>query len=300
MSVSATAASPPLDVTIPSADGTPLRAWSWPRIRPRGVLVIAHGLGEHSGCYRHVAEALGEAADVDVLAFDFRGHGRSPGRRGVVRRYDELTADLLGALAWAGRQRPEAPLFVLGHSNGGQVALRAALEEAPIAGLILSNPLIQIAAPVPPWKRLAGEVLLRVAPGVTLATDLTDDLMTNDPENLAARRCDPLRHTRICAPLFFGMLAFAPVLSARAAEVRAPVLMLLGGADPVLDAAASRAAFESLGSPDKQLRLYPEMLHEPLNDLDRRRVLDDIAAWLTTHLDPTPAPTPTHPRDFPE
>src|SRR5215475_5763459 len=60
------------DLTIPSFDGLPLRAWSWRRATPRGVIVIAHGFGEHGGCYRHVAEVLGPALDVDVLAFDFR------------------------------------------------------------------------------------------------------------------------------------------------------------------------------------------------------------------------------------
>jgi alpha-beta hydrolase superfamily lysophospholipase len=290
MGGSSTATTEPLDVTVPAADGLALRAWYWPRPRPRGVLVLSHGLGEHAGCYRHVAEALGEALEFDVLAFDYRGHGRSPGRRGVVRRYDELTADLRAALAWAARERPGLPRFVLGHSNGGQVALRAALEGEPIAGLILSNPSLQLAVRVPAWKRLVGEVLLRVAPGVTLAATLPDALMTNDPENLASRRDDPLRHSRISAPLFFGMVAGGPLLSARAGEIGVPVLLLLGGADPVIDAAASRAAFERLGSPDKTLRVYPEMLHEPLNDLDRGRVLDDIAAWISARVAPPPRP----------
>src|SRR5438876_11543117 len=52
---------------------------------PRGMVVVAHGFGEHGACYDHVARAVGTAAGVDFVAADFRGHGRSPGRRGVVR-----------------------------------------------------------------------------------------------------------------------------------------------------------------------------------------------------------------------
>src|SRR3954463_2709603 len=125
-----TAQGTPRDVTLSTGDGNALRAWYWTRRSPRAALVVAHGFGEHGGCYRHVAEALGPALEIDILAPDFRGHGRSPGRRGVIRRYAELVSDLRGALDWVARSRPGLPRFVLGHSNGGQVALRVALDGA--------------------------------------------------------------------------------------------------------------------------------------------------------------------------
>src|SRR5205085_1469132 len=83
----------------------------------RGVLVIAHGFGEHGGCYGHVAETLGPALELDVVSPDQRGHGRSPGRRGLVRQYDELIDDVRSSLEWAARARPGLPLYLLGHSN---------------------------------------------------------------------------------------------------------------------------------------------------------------------------------------
>src|SRR5262249_28605265 len=118
------ASTTPQDVTLLATDGLALKAWAWPSAEGRGALGIAHGLGEHGGCSRGAAEGLRAALGIDVLAFDFRGHGRSPGRRGVVRRYEDLTADLRGALQWAARERPGRPVFILAHSNGGQVALR--------------------------------------------------------------------------------------------------------------------------------------------------------------------------------
>src|SRR5262249_38740002 len=145
--------STPRDAAIATTDGLSLRARYWRRPNPRGVVVIAHGFGEHGGCYRHVAEALGPALEVDVLSADLRGHGRSPGRRGVVRRYEELVSDLRSAFEWAGRTRPGLPRFVLGHSNGGQLALRLALENEPdLAGLVLSNPSLKVATRIPRTK----------------------------------------------------------------------------------------------------------------------------------------------------
>ena len=63
-----------------------VRCW-WTVPRPRGMVVVAHGLGDHGGTYAHLAETVGGTLGLDFLALDFRGHGRSPGRRGVVRRY---------------------------------------------------------------------------------------------------------------------------------------------------------------------------------------------------------------------
>jgi alpha-beta hydrolase superfamily lysophospholipase len=273
------------DETIASADGLPLKAWCWSRPSPRGVLVIAHGLGEHGGCYRHVADAVGHAADVDVLAFDFRGHGRSPGRRGLVRTFSELEADLCGALAWAERTRPGLPRFVLGHSNGGLVALRVLLDQsASLAGLIVSNPALGLAQPVPWYKGIAGAIFRRLAPGVTLDTGVGSESMTRDPEMLAERKADPLRHTRICSAIFYAMTEGGPIVSQRGGEITSPTLVLLSGADPVINTAETRALFDRIAFPDKTMRLYPGMLHEPLNDLGREQVLADISDWLIARL----------------
>src|SRR3974390_2761542 len=124
---------------VSTHDGLGLRVRSWPVPRPRGSVIVAHGLGDHGGAYAHLAQALGSRLDLDFHALDFRGHGQSPGRRGVVRRYDDLVADLRAVVAWARNRNPDLPLFVVGHSNGGQVVLRFALEPTPgIGGMIVS------------------------------------------------------------------------------------------------------------------------------------------------------------------
>jgi lysophospholipase len=269
------------DVSFASGDGTQLRARFWAHANPRAILVISHGLGEHGGSYRPVAEAIGRASSVDVLAFDYRGHGRSAGPRGVVRTYEDLERDLLAALDWAARERPELPRFLLGHSNGGLVAIKVVAEgDRGLSGLILSNPAIRLATRVPGWKKAVGRLLQRVAPNATLSTGLPDDSNTQDPEVRAAMAADPLRHGRIGPPLFFGMVEAGLVVQGRAGEIRIPTLMILGGADPIIDPEATRAFFDRLGSADKTLRVEPEMRHEPFNELGREAVVADVAGWI--------------------
>jgi alpha-beta hydrolase superfamily lysophospholipase len=282
-----TTQSPPRDLSIPTADGLTLKGWHWtrPGPGPRGVVVIAHGFGEHGGCYGHVAEALGPALDVDFVAPDQRGHGRSPGRRGVVRTYEDLVEDLQATLRWVAGERPGVPLFLLGHSNGGLVALRAAIAGgADLAGLILSNPSLKIATGVPGYKLAIGQLLLRLAPGVTLSGQIDADQMTRDPDMQRAHHTDALRHNRISAPLYFGMADGGAVVIDRAEAIRHPVLMLLGGSDPVIDPETTRRFFERLASPDKTLHLYPAMLHEPLNELGRQHVFADVESWLRARM----------------
>lgn len=269
------------EVEVRSADGSRLKADYYPSADPRAGLVISHGLGEHSGCYRHVAEALGPLG-LDVLAFNYRGHGRSPGRRGAVGDYRRLVEDLHAALAFLGHEKP---LFVLGHSNGGQVALRLAMAEpSTIDGLILSNPSIRLAARVPRHKWLLGQMLRWFAPGVTMSTGLSDAMMVRDPFRFGDRSADPLRHTSINAPLFFGMVEGGPILETGAGRILTPTLMILGDADPLVDHRASVALFERLGSRDKQLIVVPGGLHEPLNDVGSEDLLRKVAGWIDRRL----------------
>ena len=163
-----TTQSPPRDVLIPVADGPAPRAWFWTRAIPRAMLVISHGFGEHGGCYRHLADALGPALGIEILSFDFRGHGRSPGRRGVVRNYDDLTVDLESALTGP---RSRGRIFAGSCSDTRTAARsRSALRSGDRVARRpdSSNPVIELATEAPRYKVAIGHLLRRFAPGVTL------------------------------------------------------------------------------------------------------------------------------------
>jgi alpha-beta hydrolase superfamily lysophospholipase len=99
-------------------------------------------------------------------------------------------------------------------------------------------------------------------------------------------RTDGLRHSRMSAPLFFGMVAGGEMLLSRAGEIKIPILMLVGGNDPVINPESSRELHERLASADKTLLLYPRMLHEPFNELGREQVFDDLSRWIEGRISP--------------
>lgn len=279
----------PRSIEVRMPGGPTLAGWHLARDNPQGLVVIAHGLGEHSGCYRTFAKELARQVPVELLGVDFRGHGTSSGARGVVKRYEDLLDDLAAMIGWVRAQGSTLPLTLLGHSNGGLVALRLVLErpEAGVSSLILSNPALKLLTRATALERAAAHVLNVVAPKVTLGAPLPAENMTSDPQMQAERRADVLRHNRICAPMFFGMDRGGPRVLAQARSVTTPTLMILGGSDPVIDSRASQRFHEQLGSHDKTLALYPEMRHEPINELDRSKVIEAIADWLRRRLSST-------------
>lgn len=255
--------------------------------RPSAVVVVVHGLGEHQGRYQELACRLVENLGAAVLTYDQRGHGLSPGPRGVVKRWEENLDDLELAVHKARQQAHGAPLFVLGHSQGGLIALTWTLDHvngsSDLRGLVVSNPALAIKVPVLRWQRWAAD-WLKAWPRITLGTPLTPDQLTRDPERQAAYRADRLVHNRINATLFLGMIERGPTLVARAREWSVPLLMILGGADPVIEPATSLAFFEAVGTADKTLIHEPNALHEPLNDLNRNALFDQVTTWIRARV----------------
>ena len=247
--------------------------------------MIVHGLGEHAGVYRSAAETIGAALGLSILAVDCRGHGRSPGKRGLLYRYEELLDDVDAALGWARWRHPTAPCFVLGHSNGGLATILALLRTPGLAdGLILSNPALRVRYPAPRHKVAIGQVLQVVAPWITLGEVLPVSKLTSDPLQQTLLRHDSMVHTRISPRLYFGMLDGGREALRRAGSLELPLLLILGGDDPIIDPEAGRRFFGDLGSTDRTLIDLPGLLHVPLLERGRGAIYGAIVDWLRPRL----------------
>jgi len=249
------------------------QAWL-PDGEPRASVVIAHGGAEHSGRYAWVAEQL-TARGYAVHALDHRGHGRSEGPPGYVDRFAHAVEDLdrlIDGLA--------APVFLLGHSMGGCLALLYVLDHQDrLAGLVLSSPLCSLDE-VPGPLRVAARVLNRIAPKAGVhQVDATG--VCTDPEVVRAYDEDPL--------VYRGKLAARTVVEiddsvnrirAREAQITLPLLVLSSPGDTIVEPAGAARVHANAGSADKAFVSYDGMAHEILNEPDRQRVVDEITAWL--------------------
>jgi alpha-beta hydrolase superfamily lysophospholipase len=270
---------------FPSHDGVELfyQHW-WHDDRPaRSVLVMVHGLGGHSGLFENVVEALAPMG-CHLYALDWRGNGRSPGRRGYINCWEELRGDIGAFLDMIHASQPHLPKFILGHSVGGAVVLDYVLHHpAGLQGTIISNPTLG-AVGISPLRFAIARLLSQLWPTFSLSTGVDGNTGARDPALCAAYAADPLRHATGSARLATEYMATADWIQSHATDLQVPLLMLQGGADRVSLPAGSRRFFDQVTFPDKTWKEYPESYHEIYDDLDRQIVLADLSHWLQTHV----------------
>jgi lysophospholipase len=279
--------------SFPGVGGVSIFWQAWLPPGPcRGVAVIAHGLGEHSGRYPHVAERL-LAGGYAVYAPDHRGHGRSAGPRAFIDRMDNAVADLDTLVLRAAAEHPAAPVVLLGHSMGGLLALCYALRHQDrLRCLILSAPLAALEA-ASPMVRLAAKVLSTLTPRLpVIAVDST--LVSRDPAVVHAYETDPLvHHGRVPARTVAELAAAVESLPSRVREITVPTLIMYGTADGLCPPEGSVMLGERIGTTDLTLKSYPGLYHEILNEPEREQVMDDLSAWLEGRVPSTsPAGAP--------
>jgi acylglycerol lipase len=258
------------------------RSWL-PEREPDAVLVIAHGAGEHSGRYTHVAARL-TADAYAVYALEHRGHGRSEGARGLIDRIDNAVADLDSLIELAAARHPQTQLFLLGHSMGGTIALRYAIaHQQRLAGLILSGALAAL-EPTPPPVRIIAKVLSALAPRAP-AVAVDSSLVSRDPAVVAAYVEDPfVHHGKLPVRTVAELAAAIESLAADVQAITVPVLILYGTADGLCPPEGSVMLGAQISSVDKTIKAYDGLYHEILNEPEQDRVLDDMCAWLATRV----------------
>ncbi len=289
------AAAPPEDSAgryLPRSDGARLfvRAMR-PAGSARGVVVVTHGLGEHSGRYGHVARALA-ARGLGVAMWDLRGHGRSSGNRGDAETYEDLINDLEAVCA-AFREEGK-PLFLFGHSMGGQIALRYLEERQPeCAGAVIASPWLRLAFNPPWWKLALARLAVMVWPGFPQKTGASWERLSRDFEHLASFPDLHLAHHVITTRLYFAVRAAGEAALADAGKLRLPLLLAHGDDDPITSNQATGELFERAGSGDKTLRSLKGARHETHNDVDREAIITEICDWVEERLSKATSRSPT-------
>ena len=261
------------------------QAWH-PDQAAQGIILIAHGLGGHSGQFMSTAEAW-VSTGLAVYALDFRGHGRSDGPRGYIKRWTDYIQDLTQLVTRSHDHYPDLSTILWGHSLGGLIALDYILHDSSFfSGLILTAPAVGNTV-ISPFIFWLGRLLSTVWPRFTLDIGFDSRACSRDPEIVQHYNADPLHHSRGTARLSTEFQAAQARISTAVHQIETPTLILHGGGDRITSPKSSLQLYQSLTVSDRKLIQYPHGFHELHLDIHRDQVIRDMRHWIIEHCSST-------------
>ncbi|RKP49947.1 alpha/beta hydrolase [Cohnella endophytica] len=249
----------------------------------KGMVLAVHGLGDHSGGLRNLYEKWAESGYI-VYALDLRGHGRSLGKRGFIRTWDEFRGDLHSLRELGASETQGLPIYLAGHSLGGVISADYALHHGEgISGLVLIAPAISYRPTF--FEKFLLASLGKLKPDLAIRKNGDPEGLTLDPEILTRLTSDPLRHNTVTPGLGLGLMQAVSRIMKQSSAIQIPLLLQYGLEDKLTPPAKLREFFHSVGSGDKQTFEYDAMRHRPFDDLDRERFFADMLNWLDRHVE---------------
>ncbi|WP_164669536.1 alpha/beta hydrolase [Virgibacillus doumboii] len=249
-----------------------------PETSPEGAVIVVHGLGDHSGGMLNLCNKLADASLI-VYAFDLRGHGKSSGTRGYIRKWNEYIEDLHAFRNKVINEIPELPLYIVSHSLGGVIALDYSLHYSHgISGLIAIAPAISYETK---WsEKLLIQLMGRFKPDYVIEEPGNLDLLTQDQTEQSRLESDELRHNMVTPGLGRGLLQTIPRLMNKAHSIQLPFLLQFGLDDEMTPPWKLREFYNSIGSEEKQKYEYDALRHRPFDDSGREQFFSDMTGWL--------------------
>ena len=259
-------------------DGLEVFGRLWTGETSKGLIVLVHGIGDHVGRYEGLAENFVDNGFA-LFGADFRGNGKSAGTRGFAKPFEILLDDLEQAIQQA-VQRVSGPIILYGQSMGGLLTLLYTMKRRSelIDAIVVSSPALGLAIEPPGWKLFIGRTLGRWFPEMSLPAGFQMEHLTRDVLLQKSFLKDPLRHGRICASTFFGMLDAIQWCHQNAGDLKTPALIMHGQADPITDPKASERFYQQVKNCD--FKSWPEMRHELHFEIGRQEVFKFVTDWL--------------------
>lgn len=256
----------------------------WKARITNAALILVHGMGEHSSRYGGIFGPEFIENNISIITFDQFGHGKTPGKRGHNPGYNYLLECITKVTAKAKAIFTDAPLFLYGHSMGGNLVINYALRKNPsIKGVIATSPFLKLAFQPPSWKLKLGKILQQITPGATMKSGLDPKAISRNAEEVKKYITDPLVHDRISPNYTFPIMEAGKWAIENAGKLNIPLLLLHGTGDRLTSYKASEE-FAKQGNKRVTLKLFQGGYHELHNDLCRDEFLKTILIWIYTTI----------------
>ncbi|CAN8239664.1 unnamed protein product [Cochlearia groenlandica] len=263
------------------------QSWTPLSLNHRGLIVLLHGLNEHSGRYNDFAKQL-NANGFKVYGIDWIGHGGSDGLHAYVPSLDYAVADLKSFLEKVFAENPKLPCFCIGHSTGGAIILKAMLDpkiESRVSGIALTSPAVGVQPSHPIFTVLAPIVAFLLPRYQFSAANKKGMPVSRDPQALIDKYSDPLVFTgSIRVKTGYEILRIASHLQQNLNKVKVPFLVMHGTSDTVTDPKASKRLYEEASSSDKSIKLFEGLLHDLLFEPERETITGVMLDWLNQRV----------------
>lgn len=269
-------------------DGTTffIQGWEPENAKPKALVVLVHGLGEHAARYIHVGKILTKSGYA-LVGFDLRGHGRSGGPRGHSVSLDAYMQDIRHFFGLMERKYPDIPHFLYGHSLGGLLALAYAIQYgAHLKGALVTGPGLRSSLQEQKSKIAIVRMLGSLLPTVTLQSGLDAATISRDAAVVEAYKRDPLVHDSASLGLGKAALSAIDLCFARAKEFPVPLLIMHGRGDKIAYASGSEdfAELVKAAGKDITLKLWDDLYHEIHNEPEKEEVFRFMIEWLNNHV----------------
>ena len=251
---------------------------------PKAMLLVVHGLAEHSGRYMNLVKYF-VPKGYAVYSHDLRGHGKSEGLRCYVDRFSDYLTDLKTFFDIVRGEKRDSKVFLLGHSMGATIATAYAPQhQRDFAGLLLSGATLQIGSSVSPVLIAMAGILSALLPKMG-ATVIDASAISQDEAVVGAYVNDPLVFRgKVPARMGGELIKTMKNLSGQMPEISLPILIMHGTDDRLSEPTSSRVLYERVSSQDKTLKLYDGFYHEIFNEPMRQQVFADMEAWLAARI----------------
>jgi alpha-beta hydrolase superfamily lysophospholipase len=273
-----------LQTTTQTRQGLRLHQQAWePDGRPRAVVALVHGLGEHVARHAALGEALARAGFA-MMGFDLRGHGRSEGMRGDAPSYEILLDDIDSLMHWVRASHPRLPHFLYGHSLGGGLVLNYTLRRAPrVRGVIASSPWLKTVVELTPLQVFLSRTVAPLFPTIRQKWGRPSALSRNPGIGDAFER-DPLAHGLISARMYLECARAGEWALTHAQEFPVPLLIMHGTGDRLTSWEASRDFARGAGR-KATWRQWDGFYHELHNEAQGIPVRKVILRWMKRRLE---------------